>query len=31
MWHLDNCYRDRAVTDAAQLADLLGSAEAIGG
>ena len=25
---VDNCYRDQAVTDAAQLADLLSSADA---
>jgi hypothetical protein len=27
-WRLDNCYRDQAVTNAAQLADLLGGADA---
>ena len=27
-WGLDNCFRDQAVTNAAQLADLLSSANA---
>jgi hypothetical protein len=27
-WRLDNCYRDQAVTNAAQLADLLTRADA---
>ena len=27
-WRLDNCYRDQAVTNAAQLADLLTSTDA---
>jgi hypothetical protein len=27
-WRLDNCYRDQAVTNAAQLADLLRGADA---
>jgi hypothetical protein len=27
-WRLDNCYRDQAVTNARQLADLLNSADA---
>ena len=27
-WRLDNCFRDRAVTNAKQLADLLNGADA---
>jgi hypothetical protein len=30
-WRLDNCYRDQAVTNAKQLADLLADADAPGG
>jgi hypothetical protein len=28
-WRLDNCFRDQAVTDARQLAELLSSADAL--